>query len=33
MPTHEAVSDLIDIALKLSKLEEYTGRKTPTVIT
>ena len=33
MPTEEAVSDLIEIALKLSMLEEYTGRKTPTVIT
>jgi phosphoglucomutase len=33
MPTQEAVSDLMKIALKLSMLEKYTGRKTPTVIT
>jgi phosphoglucomutase len=33
MPTQEAVSDLMEIALKLSMLEKYTGRKTPTVIT
>jgi len=31
--THDAVKALIDIALDLSKMQEFTGRKTPTVIT
>nr|VDC62038.1 unnamed protein product [Brassica rapa] len=31
--SHEALSPLVDIALKLSKMEEFTGRSAPTVIT
>ena len=33
LPTQDALSDLILIALSISKLEEFTGRKIPTVIT
>ncbi|OMJ27190.1 Phosphoglucomutase [Smittium culicis] len=33
MDTQEALKPLIDISLKITKLEEYTGRKEPTVIT
>jgi phosphoglucomutase len=33
LTTEEAIKDLIKTALKISKLEEFTGRKTPTVIT
>lgn len=33
LATQEAIRDLIEIALELSCLEEFTGRKTPTVIT
>ncbi|KAJ3054398.1 Phosphoglucomutase-2 [Rhizophlyctis rosea] len=32
-PTQEAIQDLIALALKISKLVEFTGRKEPTVIT
>jgi len=31
--TQDAVKSLIDIALDLSKMQEFTGRKAPTVIT
>nr|VDD43391.1 unnamed protein product [Brassica oleracea] len=31
--SHEALSPLVDVALKLSKMEEFTGRSAPTVIT
>ncbi|KAI8075189.1 hypothetical protein BC940DRAFT_230175 [Gongronella butleri] len=31
--TQEALKPLIDVALQLSQLEQFTGRKTPTVIT
>lgn len=31
--TQEALKPLIDVALELSQLEKYTGRKEPTVIT
>mmetsp|Transcript_8818 Transcript_8818/g.11483 ORF Transcript_8818/g.11483 Transcript_8818/m.11483 type:complete len:583 (+) Transcript_8818:107-1855(+) len=31
--TADALSDLVQIALKFSRIEEYTGRKEPTVIT
>ncbi|OLY85146.1 Phosphoglucomutase [Smittium mucronatum] len=33
MDTQEALKPLIDISLKITKLEEHTGRKEPTVIT
>lgn len=33
LATQEAIQDLIAVALQISKLEEFTGRKTPTVIT
>lgn len=33
LKTQDAIKDLIDVALEVSKLEEFTGRKTPTVIT
>jgi phosphoglucomutase len=33
LPTQDAIKDLIEVALKISKLEEFTGRKAPTVIT
>ncbi|KAI8897628.1 hypothetical protein BC833DRAFT_649422 [Globomyces pollinis-pini] len=32
-PTQEAIQDLIAIALQVSRLKEFTGRETPTVIT
>jgi phosphoglucomutase len=32
-PTQEALKPLIDIALEITKLKEYTGRDEPTVIT
>ncbi|CAL1381776.1 unnamed protein product [Linum trigynum] len=31
--SQEALSPLVEVALKLSKMEEYTGRSAPTVIT
>ncbi|QHO12569.1 Phosphoglucomutase, cytoplasmic [Arachis hypogaea] len=31
--SHEALAPLVDVALKLSKMQEYTGRSAPTVIT
>lgn len=32
-PTAEAIADLIQVALKISNLKEYTGRDKPTVVT
>ncbi|KAK1380881.1 putative phosphoglucomutase, cytoplasmic 2 [Heracleum sosnowskyi] len=31
--SQEALAPLVDVALKLSKMQEFTGRSTPTVIT
>lgn len=33
LPTETALKDLISLGLELSKIEEFTGRKCPTVIT
>jgi phosphoglucomutase len=33
LATKDAIKDLIDIALDLSKMKEFTGREAPTVIT
>lgn len=33
MPTGVALKDLVNIALSLSKIKEFTGRDAPTVIT
>jgi len=31
--SQDALAPLVDVALKLSKMQEYTGRSAPTVIT
>lgn len=33
MPSSEVLKPLADIAIKLARLEEFTGRTAPTVIT
>jgi phosphoglucomutase len=33
MPTEHALSDLVDIALSMSRIHEFTGMSGPTVIT